>query len=297
MLLWIGLDSLGSSLRLRIPVAVIYAASLGVATTAFAIDIHRGNGVRYGTGQVCERSWQQLRFKRNERKPFAFRTGSRRFIVGPVLGMRTGSLKRRLPVHRRPVWDRSPYLKLDSAGPCVHSIACKQFAFHPACAPDQRPASAASSYLNAKPLIYGLEEAGHLSLTLDVPAKLIDGLRDRRFDVALLPIIDYQRLSDARLLTAGGIGCDGPTLTVRIFSHVPVEQIATLACDVHSHSSVAFCAGHPGRAIWPAAAVHRSRGCGACSPRRGAIADRGQSSVRRTARIDIRPISARLGNS
>jgi chorismate dehydratase len=96
------------------------------------------------------------------------------------------------------------------------------------------------SYLNAKPLIYGLAEAEHLSLTLDVPAKLIDGLLERRFDVALLPIIDYQRLPDARLLTAGGIGCDGPTLTVRIFSHVPVEEIATLACDVHSHTSVAL---------------------------------------------------------
>lgn len=96
------------------------------------------------------------------------------------------------------------------------------------------------SYLNAKPLIYGLDAAEHLSLTLDVPANLIDGMRDRRFDVALLPIIDYQRLADARLLTAGGIGCDGPTLTVRIFSHVPVEEIATLACDVHSHSSVAL---------------------------------------------------------
>src|SRR2546423_11029863 len=74
------------------------------------------------------------------------------------------------------------------------------------------------SFLNAKPLIYGLDEADDLRLTLDLPSRLIDGLRDRRLDVALLPVIDYQRLPGLRVLTAGGIGCDGPTLTVRIFS-------------------------------------------------------------------------------
>jgi chorismate dehydratase len=92
------------------------------------------------------------------------------------------------------------------------------------------------SYLNAKPLIYGLDE----SPDLEVPAKLIDGLRDRRFDVALLPVIDYQRLPGLRMLTAGGIGCFGPTLTVRIFSKVEIGSICTLACDTQSHSSVAL---------------------------------------------------------
>ena len=72
------------------------------------------------------------------------------------------------------------------------------------------------SYLNAKPLIYGLDDDAEVDLTLAVPAKLIDGLRDRRFDVALLPIIDYQRLPGLHVLGSGGIGCDGPTLTVRI---------------------------------------------------------------------------------
>jgi chorismate dehydratase len=104
----------------------------------------------------------------------------------------------------------------------------------------QKLSLASVSYLNAKPLIYGLEDADNIRLTLDVPAKLIDGLRDRRFDVALLPIIDFQRLEGAKIIPSGGIGCDGPTLTVRIFSRVPVEKIQTLACDVHSHTSVAL---------------------------------------------------------
>jgi chorismate dehydratase len=96
------------------------------------------------------------------------------------------------------------------------------------------------SFLNAKPLIYGLEGAPDLELGLDVPSRLLDDLRAARFDVALLPVIDYQRMPGLRLLTSGGIGCDGPTLTVRVFSAVPVGQIRTLACDTDSHTSVAL---------------------------------------------------------
>jgi chorismate dehydratase len=96
------------------------------------------------------------------------------------------------------------------------------------------------SFLNAKPLIYGLDRAADVRLSLDVPARLLDGLTDERYDVALLPVIDYQRLPGLRLLTAGGIGCDGATLTVRIFSPVPLDQIRTLACDTDSHTSVAL---------------------------------------------------------
>src|SRR5271155_606440 len=96
------------------------------------------------------------------------------------------------------------------------------------------------SYLNARPLIHGLDEADDLRLTLDIPSRLLDGLRRRLFDIALLPVIDYQRLDGLRLLTAGGIGSDGPTLTVRIFSQAPVERIIRLAVDADSHTSVAL---------------------------------------------------------
>lgn len=99
---------------------------------------------------------------------------------------------------------------------------------------------ASVSFLNAKPLIYGLENSDGLKLELDVPSRLLDGLKDGRFDVALLPVIDYQRMDGLRLLTCGGIGSDGPTLTVRIFSPVPIERIAVLACDPDSHTSVAL---------------------------------------------------------
>jgi chorismate dehydratase len=94
------------------------------------------------------------------------------------------------------------------------------------------------SYLNAKPLIFGLENQKDLSLILDVPSKLLPGLRDQRFDIALLPVIDYQRLEGLKIVPSGGIGCDGPTLTVRLFSAVPLDKIATLHADTDSHTSL-----------------------------------------------------------
>lgn len=96
------------------------------------------------------------------------------------------------------------------------------------------------SFLNAKPLIWGLEDDPSIDLQLAVPSKLLEGMVQRRFDVALLPVIDYQRAPGLELISGGGICSDGPTLTVRIFSPVPIAQVQTLACDTDSHTSVAL---------------------------------------------------------
>lgn len=98
----------------------------------------------------------------------------------------------------------------------------------------------AVSYLNTKPLIYGLENQPDIQLRLAVPSRLLDGLARSEYDVALLPVIDYQRLPGLRMLCSGGIGSDGETLTVRIFSHVPMGRIRSMACDLDSHTSVAL---------------------------------------------------------
>jgi chorismate dehydratase len=96
------------------------------------------------------------------------------------------------------------------------------------------------SFLNAKPLIFGLDRDPRIALHLAVPSRLLEGLQSGRYDVALLPVIDYQRLEGLKVIPAGGIGCDGPTLTVRIFSRSPLDQTATLLCDTDSHTSVAL---------------------------------------------------------
>lgn len=96
------------------------------------------------------------------------------------------------------------------------------------------------SFLNTRPLVWGLDHWPDLHIEQDVPSRLAQGLSEGRYDVALLPVIDCQRIEGARLLTVAGIGSEDATLTVRIFSTRPIDQIRSMACDTDSHTSVAL---------------------------------------------------------
>ena len=96
------------------------------------------------------------------------------------------------------------------------------------------------AFINSRPLIRGLDREPSVALTMAVPSRLIDGLRDGRTDVALLPVIDYQRLPGLRIVPASCIGCFGPTLTVRLFCRVEPRRVTRVACDPDSHTSVAL---------------------------------------------------------
>ena len=106
--------------------------------------------------------------------------------------------------------------------------------------PDAPVRVSAVSFFNTVALIDGLADDPRVRLTRRVPSALIDDLRDGSADVALLPVIDYQRLPGLTVIPAGGIGCDGPTLTVRLFSPTPIERTRVLAVDGDSHTSVAL---------------------------------------------------------
>lgn len=101
---------------------------------------------------------------------------------------------------------------------------------------------ASVSYLNATPMIAGLEACADLELVLAVPSRIAPMLAGGQADLGLVSLIDAARADPplAVLPRAGMIGCDGPTLTVRIFSRVPPERIATLHADTDSHTSVAL---------------------------------------------------------
>jgi len=99
----------------------------------------------------------------------------------------------------------------------------------------------AVSFLNAKPLIEGLDELPNVKLQLAVPAKLPVLLDTGRVDVALVPTFDLGRNHrDWRMVSDGCIASDGQTMTVRIFSRVPPDRITMLHADTDSHTSVAL---------------------------------------------------------
>ena len=95
------------------------------------------------------------------------------------------------------------------------------------------------SFLNARPLIYGLGDAPDVEVVLDVPSRLARLVDTGAVDVALVPVVDFT-LADRhwQIVSDACIGCDGETLTVRVFSRVPPAQIRRLHVDGDSHTSV-----------------------------------------------------------
>ena len=100
---------------------------------------------------------------------------------------------------------------------------------------------AAVRFLNARPLIDGLEDDPQINLASDVPSRLLETLSSGDSDIALCPVIDFQ-LSPAELcvVPVGAIGSDGHTLTVRVFSRVPMDRVTHIHTDGDSHTSVAL---------------------------------------------------------
>jgi chorismate dehydratase len=97
------------------------------------------------------------------------------------------------------------------------------------------------SFLNARPLVEGLSTRGDVDIIYDVPAHLPRVLEAGQADAALIPIIDVLRSAGRyRVVSDACIGCDGETMTVRIFSQVPPDRIDTLWVDGDSHTSVAL---------------------------------------------------------
>ncbi len=95
------------------------------------------------------------------------------------------------------------------------------------------------SYLNTLPLIEGLEKCPEIELVPAVPSRLIDLLASRCVDIGLVSLVDTQRSGEPLdLVPAGMIGCDGPTLTVRLYSAVPLDRLTRIHADAESHTAV-----------------------------------------------------------
>lgn len=96
----------------------------------------------------------------------------------------------------------------------------------------------AVSYLNTKPLIYGLRQLlPNCQLRLDLPSRLADELTLGRLDVALIPSVEFLRGSKFSIVSDACIACRGPVRSVRLLFRKPLNQIQTLALDEGSRTS------------------------------------------------------------
>ena len=98
----------------------------------------------------------------------------------------------------------------------------------------------AVSYLNTKPLVYGLDAyPDQFDVRFDVPAKCAELLHDNRVDLGLIPAIEYLR-GDYAIVPGVAIASDGDVATVAVFTRKPMDQVETLALDLSSRTSVAL---------------------------------------------------------
>lgn len=94
-------------------------------------------------------------------------------------------------------------------------------------------------FLNTAPLISGMERVDGIEFVHKVPSDLIGCLERNEVDIALASSIDYQRSAiDLRILPVGVLSSEGETLTVRLCSRRPIEDIEEVHCDTDSHTSV-----------------------------------------------------------
>ncbi len=112
---------------------------------------------------------------------------------------------------------------------------------HPASAGKRVYRIGCVGYLNAKPLIEGLEGLSNPVVRLDVPSALVADLERGEVDIALCPVIDYYRAKRPMVVVpVGCIASDGATQTVRLFSKTAIDSITRVHADTDSHTSVAL---------------------------------------------------------
>jgi chorismate dehydratase len=100
---------------------------------------------------------------------------------------------------------------------------------------------AAVSYLNTKPLLYGIKRhpiIHEIELIEDYPSRIAQMLIDDEVDIGLIPVAATLKLKHWNIVGDYCIGCDGPVASVCIFSEVPMEDIEKVYLDYQSRTSV-----------------------------------------------------------
>lgn len=99
----------------------------------------------------------------------------------------------------------------------------------------------AVSYLNTRPLLFGLKRSGlmdRVEVVEAYPARVAALLLTDEIDVGLVPVAIIPLLKESHIITDYCIGADGEVASVAIFSEVPLEQVDKILLDYQSRTSV-----------------------------------------------------------
>jgi chorismate dehydratase len=95
----------------------------------------------------------------------------------------------------------------------------------------------AVSYLNVRPLVYGLGQRADVSLRFDVPSECARLLAAGEIDLGMVPSITYLDRPGDRIVPGVCIGSDGPVASVALYAKKPIGDVRSIALDTSSRTS------------------------------------------------------------
>ena len=102
----------------------------------------------------------------------------------------------------------------------------------------------AVGYLNARPLVFGLEQDPRFDVRYDLPARCAELLHAGETDLGLIPSIEYLRgphgPGSYRIVPDLAITSRGPVASVAIFTTRDMRDVRSIALDTSSRTSVAL---------------------------------------------------------
>jgi chorismate dehydratase len=106
---------------------------------------------------------------------------------------------------------------------------------------DRKIRIGAVSYLNTKPLLYGIERspiAKDIELIIDYPSRIAAMLLKDEIDMGLVPVAIIPQMREYYINGDWCIGSNGSVASVCIFSETPIEKVEKVLLDYQSRTSV-----------------------------------------------------------
>jgi chorismate dehydratase len=106
---------------------------------------------------------------------------------------------------------------------------------------DQKIRVGAVSYLNTKPLLYGIERSpvsNQIDLVIDYPSRIATMLLRDEIDLGLVPVAIIPQMKEYYINGNWCIGSNDEVASVCIFSDTPIEKVERVLMDYQSRTSV-----------------------------------------------------------
>jgi chorismate dehydratase len=98
----------------------------------------------------------------------------------------------------------------------------------------------AVEYLNARPLVFGLDQSPRFTIRYDLPSECARLLQAGDIDLGLVPSIEYLRDEAYRAVPGLAITSCGPVTSVALYTRRPIADVRSIVMDTSSRTSVAL---------------------------------------------------------